>query len=209
MTTTFPANPLGIKVELLLNAIWTDISAYVLEGSDLHITGMGRPDWTNTIQAAQITMTLKNTDGRFSPKNTAGAYYPYIARNVQIRVSVDSKSATGVFSGLPLDANPFFETNVTNWTAANSATIAQSTTQAHTGTGSMSIHGNGTVASPQAGSEKDTVMPLRSYTATAWYYNPSVWASGVITQINWYDGSNNFISNNFTALGSLPAATWT
>ncbi len=110
MVTIFPANVLGIKVELLLNAVWTDISAYAMQESDIHITGQGRSDWTGTIQAAGATMTLKNTDGRFSPKNTAGANYPYIARNVQIRISVNSESST-----LVVYNNYRFWGEVTEW----------------------------------------------------------------------------------------------
>jgi hypothetical protein len=94
MTTTFPAHVLGIKVELLLNGVWTDVSGYVQQRADINITNMGRTDWTSGMQAAQVTLTLKNTDGRFTPKNTAGAYYPNIARNVQIRIYVDSESST-------------------------------------------------------------------------------------------------------------------
>lgn len=64
------------------------------------ITGMGRTDWTSTLQAVTLTLTLNNRDGRFTPKLSAGAYYPDIGRNVQIRVSVNATSATAVaYSG--------------------------------------------------------------------------------------------------------------
>ena len=91
----FPATPLGVKTELLLNGTWTDISAYMYQRNPVQITGMGRPDWTSTLQAAQLTMTLNNRDGRFTPKNGSGAYFPFITRNVQLRLSVSSQSATG------------------------------------------------------------------------------------------------------------------
>ena len=87
-----PPNPLGFKVELLLNNTWTDITKYVLQRDAAHITNMGRTDEASGIQASQMAITLKNTDGRFTPKNAAGAYYPYILRNTQIRVSVNATS---------------------------------------------------------------------------------------------------------------------
>ena len=60
---------------------------------------MGRADWTSTLQAATLTLTLRN-DGRFTPKLAAGAYYPNITRNTQIRVSVNATSVTAVaYSG--------------------------------------------------------------------------------------------------------------
>ena len=100
---TFPgtgANALGVKVELLLNAVWTDITAYVRLRNPVQITGMGRADWTSTLQAAQLTLTLNNAGGRFTPKLAAGAYFPNITRNTQIRVSVNATSVTAVaYSG--------------------------------------------------------------------------------------------------------------
>jgi hypothetical protein len=97
---TFPGKPpnsLGVKVELLLGGVWTDITAsYVMLRDKLAITGMGRADWSSGISPSQLTMTLKNTDGRFTPKNAAGAYYPNIVRNCQVRVSVNATSSTGV-----------------------------------------------------------------------------------------------------------------
>jgi hypothetical protein len=99
---TFPgagANSLGIKVELLLNAVWTDITQYVRLRNPITISGMGRTDWTSTLQASTLTLTLTN-DGRFTPKLAAGAYFPNITRNVQVRVSVNATSVTAVaYSG--------------------------------------------------------------------------------------------------------------
>jgi hypothetical protein len=102
---TFPSaggNPLGIKVELLsivTGGVWTDISQYVLLRNPVQISGMGRTDWTSTLQAASLTLTLRN-DGRFTPKLAAGAYFPNITRNTQIRVSVNATSVTAVaYSG--------------------------------------------------------------------------------------------------------------
>jgi hypothetical protein len=89
----FPLGTLNITVELLLGSTWTDVTAYTYQRNDIAITGMGRADWLSTIQPSQVTLTLNNRDGRFSPKNTTGAYYPYITRNVQLRISVNALSA--------------------------------------------------------------------------------------------------------------------
>jgi len=98
--TYFPAVVLGIKVELQIAGNWTDITRWAYQRNPLQITGMGRADWTSTMQASQLTMTLNNRDGRFTPKNSAGAYWPNITRNVPVRVSVTTKSSTGVtYSG--------------------------------------------------------------------------------------------------------------
>ena len=100
---TFPgsgSNALGAKVELLLNSVWTDITQYVRLRNPMQISGMGRTDWTSTLQAASLTLTLDNTGGRFVPKLAASPYFPYITRNVQVRVSVNATSVTAVaYSG--------------------------------------------------------------------------------------------------------------
>ena len=93
----FPRFPLGLKYELLLNGTWTDITDYVYQ-RDPNVITRARPDETQAVTPCQMTLTLNNRDGRFSPKNTAGAYYPYLARNVQLRVSITNQtsSSTGV-----------------------------------------------------------------------------------------------------------------
>lgn len=94
-----PPNPLGFKAELNLASVWTDITQYVMLRDVVSITNMGRTDESGNITPSQLTMTLKN-DGRFTPKNAAGAYYPNIVRNCPVRISVNATSKTGVaYSG--------------------------------------------------------------------------------------------------------------
>ena len=101
---TFPGshaspNPLGFKAELLgivSAGVWSDITQYVMLRNTVNITNMGRTDESGSITPSTLTLTLKNTDGRFTPKNSAGAYFPNIVRNCQIRISVNATSVTGV-----------------------------------------------------------------------------------------------------------------
>jgi hypothetical protein len=93
---TFPAKNLQARVDLLLNGVWTDITPFVYQRTGINITNMGRTDWNSTIQAAQLTITVNNRDGRFTPKLAAGAYFPNIVRNTQIRVFLTVTSVTGV-----------------------------------------------------------------------------------------------------------------
>jgi hypothetical protein len=93
--STFPAQRLGLRVDLLLGGVWTDVTQYVYQRNPVQITGMGRADWTSTIQPAQLTLTLNDRDGRFTPKNSAGAYFPNITRNTQIRVFLSATSTAG------------------------------------------------------------------------------------------------------------------
>jgi hypothetical protein len=90
-----PPNPLGIKVEINLNGVWTDITAFVMLRDQVRISNAGRTDESGSISASQLTLTLKN-DGRFTPKNSGGAYYPNLVRNTPVRLSVNATSSTGV-----------------------------------------------------------------------------------------------------------------
>lgn len=80
-------------VELYINGVWTDISAYVRIDGGIRIT-RGRPDEASSPQGAQCTLTLDNRDGRFSPRNSAGAYFGYIGRNTPLRVKVYDDTGT-------------------------------------------------------------------------------------------------------------------
>ena len=96
----FPQFPLNLKYEILINGTWTDISALVYY-RDNQVIGRGLPDETQNATPVQMTLTLDNRDGRFSPLNESGLYYPYLDVNAQLRCSiVNQASASGVpYSG--------------------------------------------------------------------------------------------------------------
>ncbi len=100
----FPQFPLNLKIEILINGTWLDITQYAYQRNGLSIT-RGLPDETQAAQPSQCTMTLNNRDGRFSPNNTAGAYYPYLTRNTQLRVSVVNQASS---SGVPYSGYRFW-----------------------------------------------------------------------------------------------------
>ncbi|MFF7949146.1 hypothetical protein [Streptomyces griseorubiginosus] len=83
----------AVTVELLVAGQWTDLSAagYVLVRDD---NGQVRVTYGTTggegsqTERATATLQLKNTDGRFSPRNPSGPYYGLIGRNTQMRISV-------------------------------------------------------------------------------------------------------------------------
>jgi len=88
--------PLGVTAEIKLNGSWTDITRYLYQRDGIHITG-GAVNWGDTPQPASCTFTVNNRDGRFSPGYAAGAYFPWLTRNVQVRLSVTATSSSGNF----------------------------------------------------------------------------------------------------------------
>lgn len=88
-STTFPATPLGGRVELLLGGVWTDVTSYLVQPLDsvVPIT-RGHPDESTTTAPSGVPLTLFNGDGRFSGKNPTGPYYGQLARNTPLRFSI-------------------------------------------------------------------------------------------------------------------------
>jgi hypothetical protein len=74
------------RVMAYMNSAWVDITAYVLvQGQGQGLDGsIGRANELNQINASNLSLVLKNNDGRFTPDNPAGAYYPYWKSGVQI-----------------------------------------------------------------------------------------------------------------------------
>lgn len=65
--------------------VWVDVSAYVEAQSVVSIS-RGRADELDAIQPSRATVVLDNRDGRFTPGNTVGAYYPNVKKGRRIRV---------------------------------------------------------------------------------------------------------------------------
>lgn len=81
----FPQTVLPLKVELNLGG-WTDVTSYVRRDPGITIT-RGRANESANAERTQLTMTLENTDGRFSERNPNGAYYGLLSLNTPCRVS--------------------------------------------------------------------------------------------------------------------------
>jgi hypothetical protein len=82
----FPQEPLTLLVELFVNGAWTDITSQCYQRDLISIT-RGRQNEASTIQPSQMTLTLNNRSGQFSPRNPAGPYYGSLGRNTQLRIS--------------------------------------------------------------------------------------------------------------------------
>lgn len=64
---------------------WTDVTDYIEAKSPLSIT-RGRSDELSEVSPSVLTVTLDNSDGRFTPAYTSGAHYPDVKKGVPIRV---------------------------------------------------------------------------------------------------------------------------
>lgn len=82
----FPEEILDIKVEAVVDSLWTDITDWVYKES---ITiERGSADESSYSQPTRCSFLLNNIDGRFSPRNPNSPYYGKIGKNTPLLVSV-------------------------------------------------------------------------------------------------------------------------
>lgn len=67
---------------------WTDVSEYVELAEGLSIV-LGRQDERSTADANQLTLTLDNSDGRFTAGLSSSPYYPNVRLGRPVRVTAD------------------------------------------------------------------------------------------------------------------------
>jgi hypothetical protein len=95
----FPLTVLNTTVEILINNTWYDITTYVYNRATIKIS-YGRLNEAFGFSPAQMSLVLNNRDGSFSPKNASSQFFPYLARNTQIRVSINDTSTSSItYSG--------------------------------------------------------------------------------------------------------------
>lgn len=76
-------------IELSIAGVWTDVTSYALTDPGIVIRH-GASSESGVADPAECQLSLKNTDGRFTPDNPTGPYYGNIGRNTPLRVSVNA-----------------------------------------------------------------------------------------------------------------------
>jgi hypothetical protein len=97
--------------------------------------------------------------------------------------------------GAVLTANPWFETNHTDWQANPGLGVGRSTLWAHTGVGSLLLTPNGVATEARAETVAyTTISPDVSYQFTAWV-RPNTANKTIRIALHWYDNSNVLVSS--------------
>jgi len=79
-----------IRVDINFSgSTWTNVSAYVLVGTDEVTWRRGRSSPSGVAAPGEASFVLRNEDGRFTPGNTSGAYTPNIRKRVGVRIFLD------------------------------------------------------------------------------------------------------------------------
>lgn len=90
---TFPGTPLRALVELFVNGAWTDITTDVYERDVITIT-RGRANESAQVTPSTCSLTLRNVDGKYSPRNPNGPFFGSLGRNTPIRVGFIHEGVT-------------------------------------------------------------------------------------------------------------------
>jgi hypothetical protein len=95
------------KVELNLGGTWTDVTSYVRYSDRISITRGQQNEGSSSLDNSTCSLTLSNSDGRFSPRNPTSPYYGLIGRNTPLRVSLpgDGLTSLRVWAGDPDDSS--------------------------------------------------------------------------------------------------------
>lgn len=97
--------PLTVVPEMHIDGAWTDVTTdgsggtQVLQRDDI-VCRWGRANKETAVPPATISATLKNANGKFSPRNPTSPYYGKIGRNTPFRVRLGSKDAALSLPGL-------------------------------------------------------------------------------------------------------------
>jgi len=178
---------------------WTDITDYVKTAEGISIRG-ARQDEFSQPGPNTCSLTLNNSDGRFTPGLASSPYYPNVKLGRPLRVVANLLTAGDYGT---------FEADITGF-VGNNATLAQAST-AHAGSWGMSVTAVASAnmsANAPTGTSGIPVLPSTSYRASSWVRKAGA-ATGRTTEIriNWYDSGGTLISTS-TASTITDSNTW-
>jgi len=105
---------------------YIDITSYVKVDAEVPIT-RGRQDETSRAEPSHLTLTVNNTDGRFTPGNRSSPNWPGVRLRTPIRVRVRHPHTTGTWR---VRFTGFVDEWPTNWPSKNPSTVAWSSISA-------------------------------------------------------------------------------
>lgn len=121
--------------------------------------------------------------------------------------STAETSVGGVHGRDPLNANPYFETDATDWFAAGGA-VTRSTAQFHQGVASLLLTPSGVDATSRAQiTTFEPVTELVDYTVSTWVR--CAVSRNMSIDIEWYDADQVFTTTSTPLTTAVVANTWT
>ncbi|WP_455360026.1 phage head spike fiber domain-containing protein [Streptomyces sp. SYSU K21746] len=193
----------GSTVSTALASItWTDITEFVDVRNSSVVINRGASDEVSDIQPGTCTLTLDNSDGRFSPGLASSPYHPNVKKDTPLRVRV-------ITTAKNLMPNPSFESGVTDWVSSGTPTRVVSTTHVQHGAQAMLITW-GAVASQTVTSPTICGLQIgQQYTFSAYVWVPAGDAPVQLSLAGGAIGSQSTINDAFQRITVTFTATST
>lgn len=115
----FPADPLPIVQQLLIDGTWTDITSDTRASTAVQIT-RGYSGEQSNLSAGSAQFTLNNRDGKYTNRNPTSPYYRQLGRNTQYRTGVDTGTVSARFLDMSTPDTNSYDGSVI-WTADKAA----------------------------------------------------------------------------------------
>ncbi|MET7514077.1 carbohydrate binding domain-containing protein [Streptomyces sp. NPDC005480] len=154
--------------------------------------------------SGQTTLSVLTTSGPVWTGDTAETPFDLRTGGEVVRITAP---------GTLLNANPFFDSDASSWTAEGS-TIAWSNLylpRQPGALGALRITPDGTSASGGAAcvlTAVDSVTPGATYVISLWAYTPTG-AADLRPSVHWYTNAGTFISTDGATAFAVPAGQWT
>lgn len=176
---------------------WEDVTTYVQHEAGIGIE-RGRSEELSDVQPSQCKILLENSDGRFTPAKTDGAYYPNVKKGRRIRALATTFPNTS------------FETDTTGWSGTQ-ATLARVTTPVRSGSGALQL--TATAASPYSadtptGTSGQPVVAGAAYVLCGWF-RTAVTSRSCSMRVDWYTDAGALISGESTATVASSTSAYT
>jgi hypothetical protein len=191
-------NPGRATLDLTLRRGSRIIEAFLQTSTSSTLSAYLAAAETNTSFAASgyVTATNDDSDGNRFAVGSARSFTAHASGGItkSSTTALDFWIGT-VASQATLNSNPTFETDASGWTTVN-ASITRSNAQAKSGSWSGLLTA-AAGSSPRVNSLPNSpVIAGQSYRASGWLYAPALIPTGVAVNINWYDGSNTYLSTS-------------
>lgn len=205
--------------EVLDQRAWT-ITYNCTPGGPFNVAWTGDDDaatvereftWADT-EDTELAEALTTTETDVDVLTTSGPTWTDDVSDTPFDWRAGGEAMTVTAPGGLINSNPFFDTNITGWTAVN-ATIAFSQAQipphpAATGSALATPTGGSANRIQSSNTTDGSITGSGRYQATTWVYVPSGW-NGIQVQVNWRNSAGTLLSTSSGTVTNIPAGQWT
>lgn len=177
---------------------WRDLTPYLLLTDDFPITiARGRQEELEDVEAGTCTFTVDNSDGSFTPDQSASGWYPNITTDKRVRLRFAETTGNLITSA----DDRSMETTVGTWAAFfGNSTVTRDNTRAWDGSWSCKVaYLSDTNPFASAVIAGDWVMG-KTYTASVYVYVPSGQPAATLNSLDFSGSASSTTTNAWERL---------